>query len=162
MRLNYGAILALSLVLTATACSGDGSEPVAGPSTPGTPAPSPSAPTPTLPPSTASSPSTSASQLSIVVAEGTGSTTTWTLTCDPVGGTHPQADQACTALEQHHSALAPVPEDRMCAQIYSGPQRATITGTWRGQPISAVLSRTDACETARWDALVPLVPSGGR
>jgi hypothetical protein len=97
-----------------------------------------------------------------VVDDGTGSTTTWRLTCDPTGGDHPDAKAACTAVADHRSALNPVPKDRMCAQVYGGPEKATITGTWRGEQVFAALNRTNACETARWDALVPLVPSGER
>lgn len=162
MRLRLGALLALSLVLCAAACGGDAGEPDASPSAPGTSAPRTSTPGTDASRTVAPSPSTSASELSVVVDDGTGTTTTWTLSCDPIGGTHPDAEQACAALDEHRSALAPVATGRMCAQVYSGPQRATITGTWRGQSVSTVLSRTDACETARWDALVPLVPSGGQ
>lgn len=41
----------------------------------------------------------------------------------------------------------------MCAEIYSGPQTAEIDGTWRGDRVAATYSRTDACQTERWDAL---------
>lgn len=101
-------------------------------------------------------------QLTIVVDDGTGATTTWTLTCEPVGGSHPDPEAACAALAANASALQPVAKDRMCAQVYSGPERATITGTWGDQQVLATLSRVNACETARWDALVPLLPTGGR
>ena len=108
------------------------------------------------------SPSVQPSELTIVIVDGAGSTTTWTLTCDPPGGTHPDPDGACAALDRHRAALDPVPADKICAQVYGGPERATITGSWRGEPVHTTLARTDSCETARWDALVPLVPSGGR
>lgn len=105
---------------------------------------------------------TGGSRLTIAVDDGTGVTTTWTLTCDPVGGTHPQPEPACAALIGNRSALDPVPKDKMCAQVYSGPERATISGTWGDEQIQASLSRVNSCETARWDALVPLVPPAGR
>ena len=63
-----------------------------------------------------------ASQLTVVVDDGAGGTSTWTLTCDPTGGDHPDAEQACAAIEGHRSALNPVPKDRMCAQVYGGPR----------------------------------------
>lgn len=97
-----------------------------------------------------------------MVDDGAGATTTWTLTCEPVGGSHPDAAGACAALAANGSALQPVDKDKMCAQVYSGPERATVTGTWGDQQVRATLSRVNTCETARWDALVPLLPTGGR
>lgn len=120
-----------------------------------------SPPRPTLP-TDPHSPGPAVSELTIVVDDGTGTTTTWTLTCDPVGGDHPEAERACSAIDASPEALNPVPQDRICAQVYGGPERAVITGAWRGQPVAARLARTDACEIARWDALVPLVPPGGQ
>jgi hypothetical protein len=157
VRIRPGVILTFGVLLMASACSQSGTGPVASPSSSGAPASSSPAPT--------GSPSGSAggsSQLRIVVDDGTGSTSTWTLTCDPVGGDHPEPAEACAAVDGHRNALNPVPKDRMCAQVYGGPEKATITGTWRGEPIFAALARTNACETARWDALVPLVPAGGK
>ncbi len=148
MRLRLGTLLTISLVLVTAACGGG---PSGGPTSSG--------PTSSGPTSAAATP-TSASQLTITVDDGTGKTTRWTLTCDPVGGTHPDPEGACAAVDGRRSALDPVPAGRACAQVYSGPERAEITGTWRGKKISATLSRNDACQTARWNALVPLVPPG--
>jgi hypothetical protein len=149
VRVRLGAVAALGLALVATACAGSDPGPASSPSVPGSPASSPTTPV-------------GDAGLTIVVDDGTGSTSTWTLTCDPVGGTHPDPARACAVLEQHRSALDPVPADKMCAQVYGGPERATITGTWQHGQVTATLSRINACETARWDALVPLVPSGRR
>lgn len=160
MRARLGVVAALGLVLVAAACGGNGPGPVASPSAPGSPTSSPT-PSPSME-SSAPASSTAASQLTIVVDDGTGATTTWMLTCDPVGGTHPDPEAACSALTEHRSALRPVPKDKMCAQVYGGPERATITGTWGGEQVLATLSRVNSCETARWNELVPLVPAGGR
>jgi hypothetical protein len=46
--------------------------------------------------------------------------------------------------------LAPVPDDRACAEIYGGPAVATVEGTLRGEPVTARFDLTDACEIARW------------
>lgn len=170
MRFRPGLVVVFGVLLTASACASggissspsNGSPSAAGPSTGSPPATASSTPAPG--PSSSGSPSPvpgGGSAITVVVDDGTGATTRWTLTCDPVGGDHPQATQACAALEARASALRPVPKDRMCAQVYGGPEKATITGTWRGEPVLATLNRTNACETARWDALVPLVPSGG-
>ena len=105
----------------------------------------------------------SPTDLTIVVDDGTGRETTWTLTCDPPGGTHPDAAAACAALAAHGTAaLPPKPEGVACAEVYGGPQRATITGTWQGRQVQSSLSRTDGCEIHRWDLLRGLLPSAGR
>lgn len=110
-------------------------------------------PTPSLP----SSPS-EGEQLTIRYDNGRDSVQTWTLTCDPDGGDHPDAQAACKALADHESALQPVPADRQCTQQYGGPETATITGTWGGKRVNAMLSRTNGCEIARWDDLAGLLP----
>jgi hypothetical protein len=98
--------------------------------------------------------------LTIVIDDGQGATTTWHLTCAPAGGDHPTPTKACAALAEHGStALAAVPADRMCTQIFGGAQTAHISGTWQGKPVDARLSRTDGCQITRWDALVGLLPS---
>jgi hypothetical protein len=58
--------------------------------------------------------------------------------------------------------FAPVPKDRVCTQLYGGPQVARITGRLRGVRISALFGRSDGCEIGRWNALSPwLLPPGG-
>jgi hypothetical protein len=83
-----------------------------------------------------------------------------TLTCDPVGGTHPRAEAACEALAAHPEALAPFPPDAACTQIYGGDETASVTGTFRGEPVDASFSRENGCEISRWDALRPLLRLG--
>ena len=80
-----------------------------------------------------------------------------TLTCDPVGGTHPRPREACAALAAHPEALDPVPPDAVCTQIYGGDETATVTGVVRGQEVDASFDRTNGCEIARWEALAPLL-----
>jgi hypothetical protein len=46
-----------------------------------------------------------------------------------------------------------VPRDAICAQLYGGPARAVIEGSWRGQPVSASYDKKNSCEIARWNAL---------
>ena len=74
----------------------------------------------------------------------------WTLRC-PDGGTLPNPEQACKALDELDDPFAPVPKDVACTQIYGGPQIATVTGTFRGEPVDAEFSRTNGCEIERWD-----------
>jgi hypothetical protein len=82
-----------------------------------------------------------------------GPSSSATLTCDPNGGTHPDVDKACAALDAHPEALHPVPLDMACTQIYGGDQVASI----EGDGIHAVFNRSGGCEIARWDALAPVL-----
>ncbi len=100
--------------------------------------------------------------LVITVDDGRGSTQTWHLTCDPPAGDLPDPPAACAALTKGGARYLPeVPKDVACTQIYGGPEKARITGTWEGRPVDATLSRTDGCQIARWNGLAGLLPIGG-
>jgi len=100
--------------------------------------------------------------LTIMVRDGSGKTSTWRLTCDPPGGTHPDPKAACRALESNGAAaLPPVPKDKVCAQIYGGAETATITGTWQGMKIISRFARNDGCQISRWKLMEGLLPPGG-
>ena len=107
-------------------------------------------------------PSAGPTDLTIVHDDGAGQRTTWTLTCDPAGGTHPDPEAACAALVGNGDrALPPKRKDVVCSQVYGGPQTATIQGTWQGRTVRSSFSRTDGCEISRWDQLKGLLPPGG-
>ena len=78
-----------------------------------------------------------------------------TLTCDPAGGDHPNAEAACRALSAHADALERVPADALCTQIFGGPQEAEIEGTLEGRPVRASFNRRNGCEIARWERVAP-------
>jgi hypothetical protein len=120
--------------------------------------------TPAAPATTASPSTTTAAGLTtnlrIVVNDGTGKTTTWTLSCDPADGTHPDPSAACAVLTaKGKTALPPVAKGLMCSQIYGGPQTATITGVWSGKAVNSQFSRRNGCEISRWKALQGLLPT---
>lgn len=94
----------------------------------------------------------------VVDATGEGATTTWTLTCEPVGGDHPDAAAACAAIAAAGgaAAFAPTPRDVACTEQWGGPQTATVTGTVGGETINAKFDRRNGCEISRWDGLEPL------
>lgn len=121
----------------------------------------PTAATPSDGGSVSSSPTSSASgELTIVVRDASEQENSWTLTCDPVGGTHPDPEAACAALTAHGAAaLPPVAKDMMCTQVYGGPETASIAGTWQGQSVRSTFARTNGCEIARWNMLKGLLPS---
>jgi hypothetical protein len=87
---------------------------------------------------------------------GSGRARTWTLSCDPTGGTLPRPAAACARLTRH--ALAPLPADSICTQIYGGPQKARVRGTLNGRPVDSRFSRVNGCEIHRWDQLRFLFP----
>ena len=116
----------------------------------------------------ASDPGAAAStDLTIAVDPGAGGeAVTYTLTCGPAGGDHPDPDAACAALDAATAGetkpLNPTPANQICTEIYGGDQTAVIEGTLNGEPLRTELSRTNGCEIARWDALQPvLVEPGG-
>lgn len=96
-----------------------------------------------------------ATVLTIVVTPDEGAkSSTYELMCDPTGGDHPQAEQACAALAKAGASIfEPVPADSACTMIYGGPQTATVTGTLDDKNIKAEFSRKDGCELDRWEKL---------
>lgn len=93
-----------------------------------------------------------------VDATGEGATQTFTLTCEPVGGDHPDAAAACAALAAAGGAdaFAPTPRDVACTEQWGGPQTATVEGTVAGERVSGTFDRTNGCEISRWDRLEAL------
>jgi hypothetical protein len=101
-------------------------------------------------------------ELTVVVKTGPGQgKRTFSLVCDPPGGDHPNPSAACRSLEELEAPFAPVPPDQACTEIYGGPQTATVTGTFEGEPVDAEFDRTNGCEIARWDAHVDLLVEAG-
>jgi len=96
--------------------------------------------------------------LTIVVdATGEGATQTFTLTCSPDGGDHPDPAAACAALARAGvEAFAPTPRGVACTEQWGGPQVATVQGTVDGEQISARFDRTNGCQISRWDRLAPV------
>lgn len=136
---------ALATIFSLAACGDEpaNDDPAAGPS--GTASVSPSG--------------TRAAETSLTIevkASAQASAKTWTLTCSPPGGTHPKAAEACEALAKAKDPFKPVPKDRMCTQIYGGPEIATIKGTYQGAPVDAKFTRDNGCELARWTAVAPM------
>jgi len=96
-----------------------------------------------------------ATSLTIVVTPDEGAdATTYELTCDPSGGDHPQPQQACDAFAAAGAEVFDAaPADQTCAQVYGGPQTASVTGTFEGDDVDASFSRQNGCEIDRWEKL---------
>lgn len=86
-----------------------------------------------------------------------GRAESWTLECDPAGGTHPSPDAACSLLADNADLLEPLPDDVMCTQQFGGPEQAAIRGTFRGREVDLRYSRANGCEIARWERLAPVL-----
>jgi hypothetical protein len=57
------------------------------------------------------------------------------------------------------SDLDPVPADKLCTELYGGPETAHVTGTIDGKPVDARFKRTNGCEIARWNRVRALLGS---
>ncbi len=86
-----------------------------------------------------------------------GDPRTYTVRCDPPGGAHPDPEAACRTLAQVDVPFATVPPGTACTQVYGGPQTATVTGSWRGEPVRARFARTNGCQAGRWDTYAVLL-----
>jgi hypothetical protein len=75
----------------------------------------------------------------------------YTLRCNPLGGTLPKRAEACRKLARMSRPFAPVPKDVACIQLYGGPQEALVTGRFRGHAVRARFNRKDGCEISRWN-----------
>lgn len=82
------------------------------------------------------------------------------LTCDPVGGTHPDPEGACTALAADPQALEPVAPDAACTMIFGGPEQAMVVGVLEGEQVNAAFERSNGCELDRWDRMAVLLQVG--
>ncbi len=100
-----------------------------------------------------------ATDLTVTVAASPKATPkTWTLTCDPAGGTHPKAADACDFVAKTSPQVLKLQLGHTaCSMIFGGSQVATVKGTWRGTPVDAQLSRTNGCEITRWNRVKPLL-----
>src|SRR4051812_19178671 len=70
------------------------------------------------------------------------------LSCDPVAGTHPDAELACMQLDQVNGDIASMPGTEahiFCPMIFQ-PIRVTATGVWRGRTVLFQDSYTNSCE----------------
>jgi hypothetical protein len=69
------------------------------------------------------------------------------------------ARRACSSARRNAAFLASrPPRNRVCAQLYGGPERALVTGTIGGRRVRRAFSRTDSCKTADWRRAMPLLP----
>lgn len=103
-------------------------------------------------------PTTSPSPFAAPVGVGTGGSS-WPVI--PVAGVIPTSRKPVgrsTGAPGGEGSFRPVPPDSVCTMMYGGPATAHVTGTWAGRPVDATFDRSNGCQMARWDRLVPLLP----
>lgn len=83
----------------------------------------------------------------------------YTLFCNPVGGTLPHRAAACRQLGRLKAPFAPTPQNVACSEIYGGPQKAVVVGRFRGRSVRATFNRRDGCEIERWNRVAFLFPA---
>src|SRR6266516_698204 len=89
--------------------------------------------------------------------KGNGSKT-WTVRCNPLGGTLPNRARACRTLSAVKAPFAPVPNGSVCTQISGGPALAYVRGTFRGRRVSTWFNLSDGCQIERWNRVRALFP----
>ncbi|GAA4960834.1 hypothetical protein GCM10025331_60070 [Actinoplanes utahensis] len=71
------------------------------------------------------------------------------LTCDPSGGGHPKADQACATLRGSGGNPARLEAgDSLCMMLYQ-PVTARVKGTWQGKRVKWERTYGNSCEMTR-------------
>jgi hypothetical protein len=104
------------------------------------------------PPAPSASPATGQAEagptrLTLQSSMGSAAPRTVTLACDPVGGTHPKAAQACADLDKAGSDLTVAPDrrrPRACFMIYS-PVTVSAEGQWHGRPVKVTGEYPNTC-----------------
>jgi hypothetical protein len=82
---------------------------------------------------------------------GSGDFTTWTLRCDPAGGSFPDPEEACEKLDDLDNPFKETETDAICTEQFGGPQLASVQGVYRDETVSTRFERTNGCEISRWD-----------
>ncbi|MGJ7906898.1 SSI family serine proteinase inhibitor [Actinopolyspora sp. H202] len=70
-----------------------------------------------------------------------------TLRCEPTGGTHPRAEEACEQLTNSEGEFGALQEERnpMCPLVYR-PVTVQATGMWRNQAVDHRETFSNKCE----------------
>jgi hypothetical protein len=119
-------------------------------------APRSGAPSSGRPAASSSGPATTATAKISLAVSFSGSATTaaahYTLRCDPAGGTVTDPAAACARLMRGVSLFGPLPAHVACPMIMANSGRATVTGSYLGQPVHQTLV-DGGCDLSRWAKL---------
>jgi len=104
-------------------------------------------------------------ELSIRYDDGEGRRETAILTCRAnvqraggfLDGKAPVSELCAQARSLGELLTTQPAKDRMCTQIYGGPQTARVTGTIDGEPVDRRFTRTNGCEVADFERAAALL-----
>jgi hypothetical protein len=146
--MSLGRALGLGLVLAAAALGGCGEDDE-----------------PPARPGATTTTSSGEIELSIRYDDGAGKKATALLTCrgnvQRAGGFldgKAPVSELCAKARSIRQLLTTQPDkDRMCTQIYGGPETARVTGTIDGQSVDRRFARTNGCDIADFTAAAALL-----
>jgi hypothetical protein len=95
----------------------------------------------------AANPAAGTTQLMLRTTAGTNAARSVMLRCDPPGGTHPKAADACADVAKSQGDLKQLPAStnpRACFMIYA-PVTVSAQGNWRGQPVQFTAQFPNTC-----------------
>ncbi len=155
-------VITTIIALLASAC---GSDPVQGADGGGSETPATSTPDSTVPDTPLGSGPYPVVTLDVTITHPEAETLSYTITClgdtaTITGDVALDANQACEALGREEVRTRLVegpPADRVCTEIYGGPDVATITGSYDGidgVSVNTTVDRTDGCGINDWDVLL--------
>jgi hypothetical protein len=84
-------------------------------------------------------------ELTIDVTGGGAPPETYTLTCDPIGGTVPSPKKVCAALVAPQHNPFPGPRARAGCKERHGDGTLHVTGTWRGRELDVSYDQATTC-----------------
>ncbi|KOX13220.1 SSI family serine proteinase inhibitor [Nocardiopsis sp. NRRL B-16309] len=82
----------------------------------------------------------------------------WTLTCDPVGGDHPEAEAACDEIaEVGTEPFLMDTSDMMCTMQMGGPEVVHVTGHIGDTEIDTEFNKVGGCEIDRFETVETVI-----
>ncbi|WP_017610976.1 SSI family serine proteinase inhibitor [Nocardiopsis xinjiangensis] len=79
---------------------------------------------------------------------------TYTLTCAPTGGDHPDPETACEQIEEvGEEPFTLDTSDMACTMQVGGPEQAHVTGQVHGTEIDTEFNQRNGCEIERFEEL---------
>ncbi|WP_412518996.1 subtilase-type protease inhibitor [Actinomadura madurae] len=85
----------------------------------------------------------------LTMAPQHGPSSTWSLSCDPDGGTHGAASAACDQLEAVDGDVGRIPARPGACTLEYAPVRVTADGSWRGAARHFARTYPNRCAAVR-------------